>query len=209
MIPHINISGMPGALKSSTARVLVARYPLPYHLWICRETTREMRPGEVQGQEYHFLTQAEYDRKFEKGMLLPWPEASGHKDYPDGRIYFRGTPHFNFWPHENRFTKFKISVFGARVSPLIKQVIGEDITNIFLTGSDEILLGRVRSRPGSASWRDEEHYRRTIALYRATNLESQFDYIISTDFRTPEEVADQIERIAGLVRLQQSTTATP
>lgn len=41
-------------------------------------TTRPMRPGEVQGKDYHFVDQAEFDRMVEGGHFLEWAHVFGH-----------------------------------------------------------------------------------------------------------------------------------
>jgi guanylate kinase len=41
-------------------------------------TTRPMRPGEVDGQDYHFRTQAEFDRMAAEGEFLEWAHVFGH-----------------------------------------------------------------------------------------------------------------------------------
>ncbi len=41
-------------------------------------TTRPIRPGEVDGRDYHFVTQAEFDRMVEEGEFLEWATVFGH-----------------------------------------------------------------------------------------------------------------------------------
>ena len=41
-------------------------------------TTRPMRPGEVDGQDYIFVTQAEFDRMVEAEHFLEWAHVFGH-----------------------------------------------------------------------------------------------------------------------------------
>ncbi|MEI6642526.1 MAG: guanylate kinase [Novosphingobium sp.] len=41
-------------------------------------TTRPMRPGEVDGKDYHFVTQAEFDRMVEEDLFLEWAHVFGH-----------------------------------------------------------------------------------------------------------------------------------
>ena len=40
-------------------------------------TTRPPRPGEVDGQDYHFIDRAEFDRMIAAGELLEWAEIHG------------------------------------------------------------------------------------------------------------------------------------
>ncbi len=41
-------------------------------------TTRKARPGEVDGKDYHFITQAEFDAMVEKSELLEWAIVFGN-----------------------------------------------------------------------------------------------------------------------------------
>ena len=41
-------------------------------------TTRHMRPGEVEGREYYFLTEREFRRWIRRGLFLEWAEYTGH-----------------------------------------------------------------------------------------------------------------------------------
>jgi len=42
-------------------------------------TTREPRPGEVDGRDYRFVTEAEFDRLMAEGAFLEWAEVFGHR----------------------------------------------------------------------------------------------------------------------------------
>lgn len=41
-------------------------------------TTRPMRPGEVEGKDYHFVDRAEFDRMVEQEEFLEWAEVFGN-----------------------------------------------------------------------------------------------------------------------------------
>ncbi len=41
-------------------------------------TTRPMRPGEVDGKDYHFVTHAEFDRMVEEEQFLEWAHVFGN-----------------------------------------------------------------------------------------------------------------------------------
>jgi guanylate kinase len=77
------LAGPSGVGKSSVVRELRAQYP---DLWFSvSATTREQRPGEQDGIDYHFVTRAEFDRMVANGELLEW--ANIH-----GGIHRSGTP---------------------------------------------------------------------------------------------------------------------
>jgi guanylate kinase len=42
-------------------------------------TTRAPRPGEVDGRDYHFVSDADFDRMLASGELLEWAAFAGHR----------------------------------------------------------------------------------------------------------------------------------
>jgi guanylate kinase len=71
------LSGPSGVGKSTVAAALRRDHP---EIWISVSvTTRRPRPGEVNGREYHFVDEAEFDRLIEAGELLEWAEFAGNK----------------------------------------------------------------------------------------------------------------------------------
>jgi guanylate kinase len=42
-------------------------------------TTRPIRPGEVDGRDYHFVSNEEFDRLVEEGRFLEWANVFGHR----------------------------------------------------------------------------------------------------------------------------------
>ena len=78
--PVIVVTGTSGAGKGTIERILLERMP-ELELAVSA-TTRERRPTEVDGREYWFITQQEFDRRLEAGEFLeyvtfPWGQRSG------------------------------------------------------------------------------------------------------------------------------------
>jgi guanylate kinase len=64
------LAGPSGVGKSSVVHALRVQYP---DLWFSvSATTREQRPGEQEGVDYHFVTAAEFDRMIAESELLEW-----------------------------------------------------------------------------------------------------------------------------------------
>lgn len=77
----IVVSGPSGAGKSTLIKAALASIPkLAYSV---SATTREPRPGEVNGQDYIFLDREKFEEWIEAGYFLEWAEYSGN---------FYGTP---------------------------------------------------------------------------------------------------------------------
>jgi guanylate kinase len=71
------LSGPSGVGKSTVARLMRARHP---EVWLSVSvTTRDPRPGEVDGREYHFVDEVAFDRLIESGELLEWATFAGHR----------------------------------------------------------------------------------------------------------------------------------
>ena len=66
------LSGPSGVGKSTVAAALRRDHP---EIWISVSvTTRRPRPGEVNGREYRFVDEREFDRLVAAGELLEWAE---------------------------------------------------------------------------------------------------------------------------------------
>lgn len=69
------LAGPSAVGKSSVVRKLHDR--LPDLVFSVSATTRDPRPGEVDGRDYRFVTPAEFDRMIADGDLLEWAEIHG------------------------------------------------------------------------------------------------------------------------------------
>ena len=114
------LSGPSGVGKSTVVAELRRRSP---EVWISVSvTTRRPRPGEVNGREYHFVDDREFDRMVVAGELLEWAEFAGNK---------YGTPRE---PVEHRLerglpTLLELDLAGARQ---VREVMKDDALLVFL-----------------------------------------------------------------------------
>lgn len=72
----IVISGPSGSGKTTLCNRLVGEFPSVTYSVSC--TTRSPRPGESDGQSYHFLTEPAFHERREKGEFLEYAEVHGH-----------------------------------------------------------------------------------------------------------------------------------
>ena len=71
------LSGPSGVGKSTVVAKLRAKRP---DIWLSVSvTTRAPRPGEVDGREYHFVSDEAFDEMVERGELLEWARFAGKK----------------------------------------------------------------------------------------------------------------------------------
>ena len=72
----IVLTGPSGVGKGTLVKGLVQRHP---ELWISTSvTTRSPRPGEIDGEQYFFITRSDFDRMVENNELLEWAEFAGN-----------------------------------------------------------------------------------------------------------------------------------
>jgi len=114
------LSGPSGVGKSTVVAELRRECP---EIWISVSvTTRRPRPGEVNGREYYFIDDREFDRMLAAGELLEWNEFAGNK---------YGTPREPLREHIERGeqTLLEIDLNGARQ---VREVMKDDALFVFL-----------------------------------------------------------------------------
>ena len=122
------LSSPSGAGKSTIARKLLAAEPgLEMSV---SATTRPMRPGEVDGRDYHFVDLERFRQMANDGEFLEWAHVFGHR---------YGTPHapVDKALSEGRDVLFDIDWQGAQQ---LFQQAGGDVVRIFILppGLDEL-----------------------------------------------------------------------
>ena len=80
------LSSPSGAGKTTIARRLLAE--VPDIAMSVSVTTRPMRPGEVDGRDYHFVSQDEFDRMVEANEFYEWAHVFG-KSYGTPKAHIR------------------------------------------------------------------------------------------------------------------------
>ena len=71
------LSGPSGVGKGTVVAEVRRRHP---EVWVSVSmTTRRPRPGEREGDHYHFVSDAEFDRLVETDGLLEWAEYAGNR----------------------------------------------------------------------------------------------------------------------------------
>ena len=73
----IVLSSPSGAGKTTISRLLLDADP-EVRMSISA-TTRPKRPGEVEGEDYHFVDDAEFDRLIAAGEFVEWAPVFGHR----------------------------------------------------------------------------------------------------------------------------------
>ncbi|MCR4838327.1 MAG: guanylate kinase [Eubacterium sp.] len=161
----IVISGFSGAGKGTVVKQLVERYG--YSLSVSA-TTRAPRPGEVDGKDYYFKTEAEFRNLIDYNGLIEWAQ------YVDN---FYGTPR-KFVEDElaaGRDVILEIEVQGAAI--IRKQY--PDAMLLFITTKD---VATLRERlMGRGSETEEQVAKRIRRAAEESRMINNYDYIVIND----------------------------
>jgi guanylate kinase len=159
----------PSAVGKSTV-VRCVRERLPELVFSVSATTRDPRPGEVDGRDYRFVSRAEFDAMIESGDLLEWADIhgglqrSGTPAAPVRAALSVGLP-----------VLIEVDLEGARS---IRRVMPEAVLVFLAPPSWEELVDRLRSR-GTES---PEVIERRLATARVElAARDEFDTVIVND----------------------------
>ncbi|AUS77551.1 guanylate kinase [Actinoalloteichus sp. AHMU CJ021] len=175
------LAGPSGVGKSSVVGRL--RELLPDLWFSVSATTRQPRPGEVDGRDYHFVGPDRFDEMIEHGDLLEWAEIHGG-------THRSGTPR---QPVEDRVASgrpalVELDLQGARS---LRAVLPEALLVFVAPPSWEVLVERLVGR-GTES---PEVVERRLATARAElAARSEFDVVVVN-----EDVNSAAERLLALL----------
>ena len=175
------LSGPSGVGKGSVVAAVRRRHP---EVWLSVSvTTRDPRPGETDGVEYHFVDQAEFDRMVAAGELLE------HATYA-GNSY--GTPRR---PVEEKLAAgvpalLEIELQGAR---LVRAAMPDACLVFLAPPSFDELARRLMGR----GTEDDERVRRRLDLARIEMAaEDEFDELIVND-----DIESAADRLVALMQI--------
>lgn len=184
------ISGPSGSGKSSLLKRLFSEFDGLY--FSISSTTRAPRAGEINGVNYHFISQAEFEADIKAGHFLEW--AKVHENY-------YGT---SLKPVVEALNANKVVVFDIDVQGyfLASKLYKELITSVFVTTKDASTLEtRLRNR-GS----DDE----ASIIKRLQNAKEEikhldkYDYIIIND--DLDKAYDEFKAVFKSMRVKNSNT---
>jgi guanylate kinase len=151
-------------------------------------TTREPRPGEVNGKDYHFVSEAQFQNMIEAGAFLEWATVFDHR---------YGTPHapVELLLSQGRDVLFDIDWQGTQQ---IRDRVEKDVVAVFvLPPSMSILEARLRSRAKDS---DRVISRRMAKAADEISHWPEYDYVlINEDFET---CLTQMKNILAAERLK-------
>jgi guanylate kinase len=147
-------------------------------------TTRDRRPGEEDGREYHFLRLAEFLDRIERGDLLE------HVTYVSGHRYGTLRSELDRIRAQGKVPLLELETEGAL---RVKAAVPGAVT-IFISASVEELERRLRERATESTGEIGER----IALARhQLEQADEFDYVVENDDleRAEDELTDLVRRL--------------
>lgn len=146
-------------------------------------TSRKQRPGEVDGQHYHFISSEAFDRKIAAGEFLEWAEFAGNK---------YGTLKSEILPRLADCAVVIVEIELQGVEQLLQLLPREHLTIVYIeAGGWEVLRARAEERAAMTSEELAARHHRFLIEQQAKPLA---DVIIdnSTDLTIAHAEFDQV-----------------
>jgi guanylate kinase len=170
------ITGPSGVGKGTLIRALLERFP-QLELSVSA-TTRPPRPGEVDGQDYYFLTPEEFEKRLQNEQFLEHAEYAGHR---------YGTLRSELQRAKDGLV-LEIELQGARQ---VREALPEALQVFIKPPSLDALRTRLIGRGAE----DEEQIARRLAVAeRELAAENEWKHVIVND-----RLEEAVDRLAELV----------
>ena len=180
--PVIVVTGTSGAGKGTLERAILPRVP-ELELAVSA-TTRRRREGELDGREYYFVSDAEFQRRLDAGEFLEhvdfeWGQRVGTLWSEIGRIRAAG-----------KAPLLDLETEGALA---VKREIPDSVTVFVKAPSFEELERRLRARATETGGEIEKRLERAK---QQLEQEDEFDYVIVNDdvHRAADELLGIVQR---------------
>lgn len=157
------ITGASGAGKSSVLKALLADPTLQVQRFVTT-TTRDMRPGEVDGKDYWFISKKEFEEERERGEFFEWADVYGE-------YYGSHRKEYSRLSKQVMPVVMIVDVQGART---LKRQIPNAIT-IFIDAPLKELESRLKERGTPA----EALQKRVLKMKTEKRFKSEADYVVT------------------------------
>ena len=184
----IVLSGPSGVGKGTVRKAL---FEMPNHnlTYSVSMTTRKIRPGEVDGKDYYFVSKEEFKDRIDKGLFLEHAEFVGN---------YYGTPldKVNEQLNEGKEVVLEIEVNGALQ---VKNKVPDCVMIFLVPPSKEELYDRLIKRGTEP---EDVIRERVDKANREFKVAPKYDYIVVND-----EVHNAADRIMAIIRAEHAKTS--
>ena len=153
----IVITGPSGSGKTTLRRILNDEYGIPT---LKNVTTRQKRPGEIDGVDYLFVTDAEFRRMIEKGLLLEWVEYSG-----------------NYYGLKRTGDMKGVTVLETEGARRLKEMFPGKVKIVYLEVPEQTRIKRMRDR-GDIPEEVDKRVQRDRERFENSGIKDQADLVI-------------------------------
>ena len=178
------LSSPSGAGKTTIARRLLAEEGSELRMSVS-VTTRPMRPGEVEGQDYFFVCRDTFDALVEDDSFFEWAEVFGH-------CY--GTPKAEIREQLKRGEDFLFDIDWQGTQQLYQRAQGDVVRVFLLPPSIEELEARLRSRATDSD--DVIESRMARARAEISHWDG-YDYVVIND-----DIGACFAEVQGILRAE-------
>jgi len=173
----------PTAVGKATVLKEVRQLRPEYELSVSA-TTRTRRPGERDGRDYFFVSDAEFDRMIAEGELLEWATVHGVHRYgtPAGPVRTQQA--------QGKTVLLEIDLQGAR------QIRAQDTGALFIFLAPPSFNALVERLEARGTENEEERRRRLATAVEELSARDEFDVVVTNDVveNAAAEVVDLISR---------------
>ncbi|MFH5881722.1 MAG: guanylate kinase [Candidatus Izemoplasmataceae bacterium] len=183
----IVLSGPSGVGKGTVRKALfeLESHDLVYSISM---TTRPPRNGEIEGEDYYFVSKEEFETRIKNDAFLEWAQFVGH---------YYGTPKDKI---EEQLKKGKEVVLEIEVQGALQvREKMSDAVFIFIAPPNKEALYKRLLRRGTES--NEVIQKRMDKAEREFPLAHKYDYIVVND-----EVTNAADRVLAIIRAEHAKT---
>jgi guanylate kinase len=188
------IAGPSGVGKNTIIRELLANHSDVMDR-VRTYTTRPPREGEIEGEQYHFVSFDEFRRLAKAGALMEADEdIAGHPVYGTDDLYSMPTDIYTEVAPGKHVVIAEVDVVGA---DRLREHYPECVT-IFVTAPVPELMRRIRNRRDETM--DEAEFEQRMAIARQQIREAKkFDYLV---FNRRDQMCDTLEQIETIIQAE-------
>lgn len=190
--PLLVVLSGPSGVGKDAVLDRMKRLGSPYHFAVTA-TTRPMREGEREGESYHFIARAEFERMIASGELLEWAEVYGN-------LYGVPRAQVERALSEGRDVLVKVDVQGART---IHGLMPDAVLVFLAPPSLDELARRLTSRGTEADDAMRRRLREAEAEMEAASL---FDHVVVNRRGKLDEAVRQIEALTAGERRRRASS---